>query len=98
MFKQQQSKKVKFQRDFSHDGSTKVPKRGSSRGTSVASSNKNKNDDVLNQELDGLFAQEYKKPQPSLVESLNTSKKNTPDNSSSKQNKMDTQDLNEQIL
>lgn len=62
----------------------------------MASSNKNKNDDNLNQELDGLFAPEYNKPQPSLVESLNTSKKNTPDNSSSKHNKVE--DLNDQIL
>lgn len=92
-----QSKRVQFQRDASYDGSAKIPKRGSSRGTSIASSNKNKQDDIL-QELDGLFAQEYKKPQQSIIESLNTSKKNTPDNSSSKQNKVHALALNDQIL
>ena len=55
------SKKVKFQRDESYDA-TKVPQRGSSRGTSLASSNKNK-DDIIMDELDGLFAKEYVKPQ-----------------------------------
>lgn len=94
-----QAKRVKFQGDPSQDGSTtRIPKRGSSRGTSIASSNKNKKDDNLLEELDGLFAQEYKKPQRSIVDSLNTSKKNTPDNSSSKPNKNEADDLNDQIL
>lgn len=94
-----QAKRVKFQGDLSQDGSTtRIPKRGSSRGTSIASSNKNEKDDNILEELDGLFAQEYKKPQRSIVDSLNTSKKNTPDNSSSKPNKNEADDLNDQIL
>lgn len=57
-----QQKRVKFQRNTSYDGSAKVPKRGSSRGTSMASSSKKEDDEILT-EIDGLFAREYKKPQ-----------------------------------
>ena len=74
-----------------------MPRRGSSRGTSIASSNKAKKEDRLLDDLDGLFAKEYKKPQQSIIDSLNNSKKNTPDNSSSK-TKAEIQNINEQIL
>jgi hypothetical protein len=54
-------KKVTFQKDETYDES-RVPKRGSSRGTSVASSNKVKDEDHILDEFDGLFAKEYVKP------------------------------------
>ena len=97
----QLSKKVKFQRDTSYDGSAKVPKRGSSRGTSIASSNKNKDDEILT-DLDELFAKEYKKPQQSIIDSLNNSKKNSPENTTNKSNtdkeSSMLNNLNDQIL
>ena len=55
------SKRVTFQRDESYDA-TKVPQRGSSRGTSQASSNKHKQEDEILDEFDNLFAKEYVKP------------------------------------
>jgi len=53
-------KTVRFQRNTSYDGS-KVPKRGSSRGTSM-SSKKMEADDLILTDFDDLFAKEYKKP------------------------------------
>lgn len=83
------SKRVKFQRDESYDG-TKVPQRGSSRGTSQASSNKNKEDLILD-EFDDLFAKEYVKPQQSttqsIIDSLENSKKNSLESSTNKSTK-----------
>jgi len=50
----------------------------------MASSNKNKEEETILTEIDDLFAKEYKKPQQSIIDSLNNSKKNSPDNSSNK--------------
>lgn len=44
---------------MSNDGSAKVPKRGSSRGTSMASSDKKDKDVEILDELDGLFPEKY---------------------------------------
>ena len=62
----------------------------------MGSSNKQKDDQILSQ-IDGLFAKEYKKPQQAIIDSLNNSKKNSPENSSSKPQKNDTT-LNETLL
>lgn len=74
------AKKVKFERDSSYDVS-KVPKRGSSRGTSVNSSQNLKEDAILN-EFDDFFAKEYNVPKEattkSISDTLNNSKKNSP--------------------
>jgi len=72
---------VHFKRDESYE-SSRIPKRGSSRGTSMASSTKNDKDDQILSELDNLFAKEYNEPQQSttqsISESLNNSKKGSP--------------------
>ena len=76
-------------RDESYDDN-KVPQRGSSRGTSMASINKNKDDQILD-EFDGLFAKEYVKPQhsttQSIIDSLENSKKNSLESSTNKSSK-----------
>lgn len=65
----------------------------------MASSNKNKDDEILT-EIDGLFAKEYKKPQQSIIDSLNNSKKNSPENTTNKSNTdkdSSVNNLNEQL-
>jgi hypothetical protein len=63
----------------------------------MASSNKVKEEEAVLSDLDGLFAKEYKKPQQSIIESLNTSKKNSPENSSNIKSVADST-LNDRLL
>ena len=69
-----------------------MPKRGSSRGSSVALSNKNKEDIGLD-DLDDLFPKEYVKPKEetcqSIIDSLDNSKKNSLESSTNKSGKDD---------
>lgn len=74
------SKQVQFKRDESYE-SSRIPKRGSSRGTSMASSTKNDKDDQMLTELAGLFAKEYTEPHQSTTQSISeslNSKKGSP--------------------
>lgn len=57
------SKKVQFERSQAYDDA-KIPKRGSSRGTSMASSIKNKDEDLLDN-LEEFFPKHTTDPKAS---------------------------------
>lgn len=73
-----------------------MPKRGSSRGTSLCSSHEEKKEEAILNDLDGFFAKEYVAPKQSTTKSisdaLGSSKRNSPAGSNTAKAPEDVQD------